>query len=341
MYALTVVLCDDKGCRVSRGTLFQPPAELMSPYQMQFYMKTAHGWSRCPLGYDVLTRVSSSGHRVIVPAVNLEETSTPKRRFPDYRLRFQRSQIEEFAATIVNEDARVEEARNAELANLTHDLRALSTEIYHAAELARNNLETQQAGQAAIQVGTVIAAQQMMSLRLDVVDYATGKAFEQGFEKIPVYKKVDKVYRCFIPKSLVREQRLSLKGPSHGLTYGAPLFELIPFVLVENAMKYSPGRLPVEIEVSEDETEISVTVKSFGPRILPQERERVFDKGFRGAEAVKSGQSGTGVGLFAAKSLVEQSFGGRLELMQANDWVSIDRTVYYQTTFKVIVPRVA
>jgi two-component system, OmpR family, sensor histidine kinase KdpD len=81
-------------------------------------------------------------------------------------------------------------------------------------------------------------------------------------------------------------------------------FRMIKAVLKElltNAVKYSPSESPLAISVQQVGDEIMISVADSGPGIRPDERDRIFEKHYRGA--VKA--PGTGLGLAFAKTIVE------------------------------------
>jgi PAS domain S-box-containing protein len=84
--------------------------------------------------------------------------------------------------------------------------------------------------------------------------------------------------------------------------------------LVDNALKYSAG--PVRIEVESRDLFARVTVADDGPGIAPEARDRVFEKFYRLDPEQRSGVSGTGLGLYIARELVER-MDGRIGLLGA------------------------
>lgn len=103
---------------------------------------------------------------------------------------------------------------------------------------------------------------------------------------------------------------------------------LVPILfssLIDNARKYAHDRHRVEVRLF-PVTDDTVTVEVFddGPGIAEQERERIFDKYYR----VHNGrqQSGSGLGLFFVKRIVEQHGG------------SINLECRQGTTFTVTLP---
>ena len=79
--------------------------------------------------------------------------------------------------------------------------------------------------------------------------------------------------------------------------------------LIENAIRYSPSGSRIEVELDSNGFVVSDT----GPGIPPAERERVFERFYRGAEGRAAGP-GTGLGLAIVAELAER-WGGSVELL--------------------------
>ena len=77
--------------------------------------------------------------------------------------------------------------------------------------------------------------------------------------------------------------------------------------LLENAFRYSPPQSSIGIDVSED----GICIWDGGIPIKEEEREKIFEKGFRGSSGSKL--SGSGIGLALARDLALQ-LGGDLKL---------------------------
>ena len=86
--------------------------------------------------------------------------------------------------------------------------------------------------------------------------------------------------------------------------------------LLENAFKYAQKDAEIGIGI----TSKGLCIFDNGKKILKNENEKIFQKGFRGSAAKK--KDGTGVGLFLARKLAKQ-IGGELRLLEKN---SIDNT---------------
>jgi len=75
--------------------------------------------------------------------------------------------------------------------------------------------------------------------------------------------------------------------------------------LINNAIKYNSVGGKVTIELSRDKMEERVQIKDTGSGIPELQRSQVFSMFFRGDNAMKMGVSGTGLGLYLAKSIIE------------------------------------
>jgi len=80
--------------------------------------------------------------------------------------------------------------------------------------------------------------------------------------------------------------------------------------LLANALIYSPQDTPVRMGASVDEGAFRIWVEDQGPGIRPDEREKIFEKFYRGASSSRSA-SGTGLGLAVAREIV-RFHGGRI-----------------------------
>jgi two-component system phosphate regulon sensor histidine kinase PhoR len=75
-------------------------------------------------------------------------------------------------------------------------------------------------------------------------------------------------------------------------------------VLLDNAIKYTPPDAPITLWAGRTPTGgVELTVADAGPPLLPDEIDRLFDKGYRGSAAV--GIPGSGIGLYMAKAVIE------------------------------------
>lgn len=125
--------------------------------------------------------------------------------------------------------------------------------------------------------------------------------------------------------SVIKEEKDEIKKKSLKLSFKKPLREL-PGVMVDaekikiaienlisNAVKYTPsgGKIVVSLRYLKNSKEVELSVKDSGVGIPEDQRDRVFNKFFRGANVVRMDTEGSGLGLFISKNIIE-SHGGRV-----------------------------
>ena len=96
---------------------------------------------------------------------------------------------------------------------------------------------------------------------------------------------------------LIEEQDTPIQGDRELLT-----MILTPYL--DNAAKYSTPDTPIDVSVRESNSELLLSVRNFGSTIQLMDRDRVFERFYRGA-GVKEMIPGTGVGLSIVKKAAE------------------------------------
>lgn len=79
----------------------------------------------------------------------------------------------------------------------------------------------------------------------------------------------------------------------------------MPFILLENAVKYAPDGSVVNIIFREEYNNLYISIVSEGPTCAEDELSHLFTKGFRGSGAMLTKVPGNGVGLNLAKELCD------------------------------------
>jgi PAS domain S-box-containing protein len=86
--------------------------------------------------------------------------------------------------------------------------------------------------------------------------------------------------------------------------------------LAENAFSYTPagGTVTLQARVDDERQEMVVEVTDTGMGVAPEDQPRLFDRFYRGEQALVTATAGTGLGLSIARQLTEMH-GGRLWLV--------------------------
>ncbi|MCK5652454.1 MAG: HAMP domain-containing histidine kinase, partial [Gemmatimonadetes bacterium] len=88
--------------------------------------------------------------------------------------------------------------------------------------------------------------------------------------------------------------------------------------LLDNAVKYSGEARSVNVRAFVSDTWVTVAVEDFGVGIPGEEIDRVFDRFYRGGDALTRSVKGSGLGLTLVKQVVE-AHGGEVQVESAPD----------------------
>lgn len=184
-----------------------------------------------------------------------------------------------------------------------HEVRRFSAQLSKFAErLSRDTEEEPQLNQAAL---SIFYTAGMISSRLAYTDIELNpRALEsQTVIRSGIYRKFDKAKRILAEEARDRGVTIQLSGESRIEIDALPVFELLPFVLLENGVKYSPRNQLVTVDFETVNGRQSVVVTSIGPAVADTELAHLFEKGYRGVQA--RGMPGEGLGLFLARQVCQ------------------------------------
>lgn len=112
---------------------------------------------------------------------------------------------------------------------------------------------------------------------------------------ILLYEAVAKELASLGPIADKKSVELSLDGDVHASAHvDETMLSLILHNLIENAVKYAPAHSKVEVRVFSTPDRSGFEVRDCGPGIVPEERERVFNRFYRGED---NPEEGAGLGL--------------------------------------------
>ena len=218
------------------------------------------------------------------------------------------------------------------LRGITHDLqtpltsiRAVAAEVGATAKLsasAQRDLATiaHQADRMRRMVGQLLAVSRLEAGALE--------SRQEIFRAEPIVQRTWEALRD-------ANHRFSFE--SHGephLVVGDPdRYEQVLWALLDNATKYAPPGTDVRVSVTgragqDGELLSELAVSDQGPGLAPDDRARAFDQFFRGADARRMVPDGSGIGLYAARGLVEAMLGS----------LELESEAGAGATFKVTLP---
>lgn len=81
--------------------------------------------------------------------------------------------------------------------------------------------------------------------------------------------------------------------------------------LIDNAIKYTPKGGIVKVVIKEDGDDALITVEDNGIGIDEEDEDKIFGRFYRGVRAKQAKTTGTGLGLYISKSIIEKH-GGKI-----------------------------
>ena len=103
----------------------------------------------------------------------------------------------------------------------------------------------------------------------------------------------------------------------------------VMLILLDNAIKYSPGHPDVTVACRATGDEVIVSVSDAGIGISKRDQEQIFHRFQRAGNALTSALPGAGLGLYICRAIVE-AHGGSI-------WVQ--STLHQGSTFSFSLPR--
>jgi signal transduction histidine kinase len=113
-------------------------------------------------------------------------------------------------------------------------------------------------------------------------------------------------------------------------------FELILANLVHNAVKYGYPNTKIKIQYEVKAPDVCIDVVSYGIPIAQNERERIFDLGYRTLLASRIEYAAAGIGLFAARQAALR-WGGRLFVSGSDFEDKSQHGDRYRNTFRFVM----
>ena len=110
---------------------------------------------------------------------------------------------------------------------------------------------------------------------------------------------------------------------------------VIAHTFLDNAAKYSPHSGEVKVTIDDVPSGVYFEVGSYGPRVLPEESERIFAPFYRGKAAQRAVEEGAGYGLYVSQLIASRHLGAEIEFRQSGTNVA---KLGHWTAFSITVP---
>jgi len=197
------------------------------------------------------------------------------------------------------------------LRGVTHDLQTPLTSIGALATELRADAAVP--GSARADLDTI--AHQADRLRRMVSQLLVASRIEAGVftAQTEVFAVQPIVERTWSALRADRPFELEVSGSPHLAVADPDRLEQVLWAVMENAVKYSPAGSPIHVSIDSGAGGVTLTVRDRGVGMDAETRERAFDQFYRSAGARRMAPDGSGVGLYAARGLM-QAMGGTIQV---------------------------
>ncbi|WP_313317387.1 sensor histidine kinase KdpD [Stenotrophomonas sp.] len=213
-----------------------------------------------------------------------------------------------------------ERLRSALLSSVSHDLRSPLAAMIGSADSLSNYAQAMDAGDRRALLDTIVVEGERLDRYIQNLLDMT-RLGHDGLKLNRDWIGVDELIGS-AARRLQRYQpdvhlQLDIPAALAPIWVHPALIEQAVFNVMENAAKFSPPDVPVQVRARQHDGELSIDVIDAGPGIPDAERARIFDM-FYSVERGDRGRHGTGLGLTICQGMIG-AHGGRVEALAGPD----------------------
>ena len=283
------------------------------------FLNADNGFYKCPYGLSVYLKKINDEKRIFVSFREQNTYVKKNKRFLKekvYNPVLEKDQIEALINSSINNDIinkQVSETQNS-VDSMLHELRKLNAQIKeHCDSLFSNygdkddlyTLPPDEYTKLFDRLKTLYVISTMINTRYSLYSYEKNPDILTLSMpiNINIYKKFDKC-RKVLKNYQKRNIFINFSGTAYKMFKAYSSFEMIPFLLLENAVKYSVNDSEVNVLFESQISKLIIRIESFSPYCSREELEKITERGFRGKNAQKT-NDGSGIGLYFVKILCD------------------------------------
>lgn len=216
-------------------------------------------------------------------------------------------------------ERRISELKSDFVANVSHELKTPLALVRMFAEMLQSGRVTSEEKRAQYIDIILKESERLSGLIENVLDFSKAERGKSAYEfqEVDVHAMILTALDACRYRAEQDAVTLDLRlNPEVGATMGDPQALQVALVnLIDNALKYGGEAKRVYVSSRRVGKVIELCVADDGPGVKKEERQRVFERFFRGeAHRGKSGVRGSGIGLAHVQHIAE-SHGGRIRIV--------------------------
>jgi signal transduction histidine kinase len=192
------------------------------------------------------------------------------------------------------------------LANMSHELRTPLTVIRGGIDYLNRTVKKEDNRNYLDIIDKNLA--RLIHLVSDLFDFTKieGRKIEWSFDQVNLSVLIEEVLEIISPLSMDKNISINYKHPGDVLVeIDLERIEQVLVNLVENAVKFSAPQTEIQVNIEEDPTHVTVSVKDRGIGIAEENLKTIFDKFSTVPSAGIAKPEGTGLGLAICKAIIE------------------------------------
>jgi len=192
------------------------------------------------------------------------------------------------------------------LANMSHELRTPLTVIRGGIDYLNRTVKKEDNRNYLGIIDKNLA--RLIHLVSDLFDFTKieGRKTEWFFDQVNLSVLIEEVLEIISPLSMDKNISINYKPPGDVLVeMDLERIEQVLVNLIENAIKFSAPQTDIHINIEEDPTHVTVSVKDRGLGIAAENLKTIFDKFSTVPSAGIGKPEGTGLGLAICKAIIE------------------------------------
>ena len=212
--------------------------------------------------------------------------------------------------------AEAERTRSSLLAAVSHDLRTpLAAILTAASTAARRDSQISEDVRGELMRTIMDESERLNRLVSNLLSMTKLESGELALRCLPeeIAELVDSSIRALSVPGAASRISVGVPHDLPAVDVDAVLIEQALINLLENAVRYTPAESPIEIEACDTALGVRVSVIDHGLGIRADEREKVFEKFFRGTGSKRDGGAGLGLTIVRAAVLAHR---GRIRVLE-------------------------
>ncbi len=180
----------------------------------------------------------------------------------------------------------------------------------------------------------------VMSVLIEIVSFRLNPNYFKSADRD--YRNIHgKFHKSFLSfKRRMKEKSLTYKlnCDVNCLVKVYPVIDTLPYLLIDNAIKYSHKDGHITTDILDLGNYIQIVVENFGPEVYENEHEFIFNKDYRGKNAIIVNPIGNGLGLNIVKSICDLH-NGTVKVLFGNNEYTLNGINYKSFRIEITLPK--